>query len=557
MNDPSTAAAALRLVPDDDAGSRLGLLIPMAQALGYSGQLDQAHSTLEEVLLLLPADQTAVRCQVVAAAARIDQLVGRHDAARALLEAALEQVPEDSPAEATELKVQLAGACFFSGDFEGLRRWVGEALDEASERGDEATRAAATGTLGCAEYMLGELGASRERLAEAEELFGRLSDEEVAKRLHSLIWCGICEIYLERFDRAMEVLERGMAVARATGHGHVSILTRIGQGLVMLWTGRIQRGADLLDGAVEAASLTGNRQFLTWALWARCWASTLAGDLSEARRLGERALEAAGDADDPVTALAGAFAAEARLESGEDPELCRALLLDSLGGAEMPLVERGFQARWYELLTRMELAAGHTDAAKSWAERATTAADGLGIGGRTAEALRARAAVALAGSQHESAAGLALESATVAEAAGLQIEAARSLTLAGRARAAFDRDRALAELERARATLERLGASRYRDEAASELRALGKRVPPPRRRTQDSAGDGVAGLSEREREVAGLVAEGHTNREIAAELFLSEKTIESHMSRIFEKLGVSKRAQVATAVERASTVGSR
>ncbi|MSO41489.1 MAG: response regulator transcription factor [Solirubrobacterales bacterium] len=57
--------------------------------------------------------------------------------------------------------------------------------------------------------------------------------------------------------------------------------------------------------------------------------------------------------------------------------------------------------------------------------------------------------------------------------------------------------------------------------------------------------------------MAGLVAEGHTNREIAAELFLSEKTIESHMSRIFEKLGVSKRAQVATAVERASTVGSR
>jgi DNA-binding NarL/FixJ family response regulator len=44
------------------------------------------------------------------------------------------------------------------------------------------------------------------------------------------------------------------------------------------------------------------------------------------------------------------------------------------------------------------------------------------------------------------------------------------------------------------------------------------------------------------------VAEGRTNREVAAALYLSEKTIENHMSRIFTKLGVSSRLQVATAV---------
>ena len=62
---------------------------------------------------------------------------------------------------------------------------------------------------------------------------------------------------------------------------------------------------------------------------------------------------------------------------------------------------------------------------------------------------------------------------------------------------------------------------------------------------------GLAALSGREREIADLVALGRTNKEIAAELFLSEKTIENHMTRLFAKLGVSRRAEVAKAVGRA------
>jgi DNA-binding NarL/FixJ family response regulator len=58
-------------------------------------------------------------------------------------------------------------------------------------------------------------------------------------------------------------------------------------------------------------------------------------------------------------------------------------------------------------------------------------------------------------------------------------------------------------------------------------------------------------LTDRECEVAGLVATGITNREIAARLVLSEKTIERHLTRIFTKLGLSSRAALAAAVERA------
>jgi DNA-binding NarL/FixJ family response regulator len=91
-------------------------------------------------------------------------------------------------------------------------------------------------------------------------------------------------------------------------------------------------------------------------------------------------------------------------------------------------------------------------------------------------------------------------------------------------------------------------ALRVRDEMRRELRRLGARAEP---RGPASPGEsGVAALTRRELEIASLVTDRRTNREIAAALFLSEKTVESHMRNIFMKLGASSRVQVARAVER-------
>jgi DNA-binding CsgD family transcriptional regulator len=79
---------------------------------------------------------------------------------------------------------------------------------------------------------------------------------------------------------------------------------------------------------------------------------------------------------------------------------------------------------------------------------------------------------------------------------------------------------------------EQLGAARWAEKARSELGRIGGR-----RREE--------GLTPAERRVAVLVAEGRTNREVAAALFLTERTVASHLSHVYAKLGVRSRTELA------------
>jgi DNA-binding CsgD family transcriptional regulator len=105
------------------------------------------------------------------------------------------------------------------------------------------------------------------------------------------------------------------------------------------------------------------------------------------------------------------------------------------------------------------------------------------------------------------------------------------------------------EYQRAAATFEECGALPHRDAAEQELRRLGKRVHRRTGRGATGAG-GLASLSAREMQVSQLVVDRKTNPEIAAELFLSLKTVETHLRNIFRKLDVSSRVELARAVER-------
>jgi DNA-binding CsgD family transcriptional regulator len=91
-------------------------------------------------------------------------------------------------------------------------------------------------------------------------------------------------------------------------------------------------------------------------------------------------------------------------------------------------------------------------------------------------------------------------------------------------------------IQAALAGFEQLGAATWAEKARNELGAIGGR-------TREE------GLTPAERRVAALVAEGRTNREVAASLFLAERTVASHLTHIYAKLGVRSRTELARKVQ--------
>ena len=91
-------------------------------------------------------------------------------------------------------------------------------------------------------------------------------------------------------------------------------------------------------------------------------------------------------------------------------------------------------------------------------------------------------------------------------------------------------------LGEALASFEQLGAAIWIERAKSELGTIGGR-------TREE------GLTAAEQRVAALVAEGRTNREVAAALFLGERTVASHLTHIYAKLGIRSRTELARVLD--------
>ena len=123
---------------------------------------------------------------------------------------------------------------------------------------------------------------------------------------------------------------------------------------------------------------------------------------------------------------------------------------------------------------------------------------------------------------------------------GMPFDQARSFLVAGGIhRRRRQKAAAAAALQRARATFDDLGAHGWAQRADEELERLGDRRTGGTRRHEMTAA---------EADVARLVVAGLHNREVAAELFMSVKTVEAHLTRIYRKLGVRSRTALAAAL---------
>ena len=535
-------AAALRLLPESAAAEpqRVELLVAMATALGGSGQLDASRSALCEVLDRLPADGPG-RVPVVAYCAGVEHLLGRHRDADARLLEIYGLHEQRGSVEAVLLEIEIAAGHGYQNRHEDMLSWAQRALDGARALGLGAEEVAAAGQIALASYFLGlPTQAAIERAAAG---FDALDDVALASRLDLGLWVGWTESVLERHDDAIEHCRRVLRVARATGQGAVLLVTMTAQAWALIRIGRLAEADELLSGAIEAGRLAPNL-FLAVACGLACSVATQRGEHEAAVRAGEECVRLARSADPGlIPGMAGMYLSLALIELGE-AQRAREIVLEMSRGSDLATARCGHTPA-YEVLTRAELALGRVDEAQMWAAKAEAAMHGGELVAEAAFAHRATASVALARGESARAAQIALGAAARADASGIPAEAGRCRILAARALvAAGRRADAIAELERAVEQLGRIGADGYRDEAEKQLRRLGRRTV----RRASAPQQGLEALTEREREVAELVRQGRTNREIAAAIYVSEKSVERHLSRIFAKLGVSSRTVVALVV---------
>jgi DNA-binding CsgD family transcriptional regulator len=551
---PATAArwfsGALRLLPETAAAEqRVELLSASATSLAATGRFAEAHEALVDSLRLVDADSTALRVQLVAACARVEHLLGRHEQAHERLAAALNDLPDAAGVAAVSLMLELAADEIYRLRYQAGQAWAQRAVDAAKTIGDPALHAAALATLARAFSWGGEPTAGEQVRAEATAILDALSDEQLAGRLDAAVELAGAEIYLDRFVEAAAHAERALAVGRAAGQGQLFPGIYATLGVAMTMVGRLADAADLLDAAIEAARLSGHPPALAWALFCRAFVAAPAGDLKTAIAAAQESLELADDANQAVIAArAASVLAVALLDAGE-PDRAAAVLAGSLGAEQFETIPGVWRAYLLEQMTRCWLALGRREEAEAAAVGAQASAETVGLRSASAMAARATAAVALAGGDAAIAGRQALQAADDADAVGLPIEAALARTIAGRALAELgDKDRAVRELELAAAALDHCGAVRHRDAAQRALRQLGQHIH--RRTRPGESASGVSALTGRELEIAELIVDRKTNAEIARELFLSKKTVETHIRNIFRKLSASSRVEVARAVER-------
>jgi DNA-binding CsgD family transcriptional regulator/tetratricopeptide (TPR) repeat protein len=551
---PETASrwfgAALRLLPETVAvPDRAELLLARARASAAAGHFTDSHAEMLEAVAIVQEQPAVLRTAVATSCAGVERLLGRYEQANARLLSALRVLPEPASVEYVELLIELTLNEFYRSSYEAMHDWAVQAVDAAKLVGDATLMATAAAMRAFADALTGPTDVALSHRARAAALLDELSDDELSPRPDTAGWLAITEVYLDLYAEADAHASRALRLARTTGEGDP--LHRLYPVLPRIWyvRGKLANAAELLDGAIEAGRLLGDPPALSGNLFNRSAVALATDDLDLALATAEEAVELTRDLDEGfVAAWAAARLAAVLLETGQ-PERAVELLLDRAGGEELTLIPGGWRAYCLELLTRCWLALDRRDEAERAACLAESSAAAVRLPLAAAWADRAAAALDLHAGNTARAVERALASADGAEKVGAPIESALSRTLAGRALARDGQsERAVSELQRAAAACDECGALRYRQSAERELGKLGHR---PHRRTRRSNADGVGidRLTERELQVARLVVDRKTNPEIAAELFLSQKTVETHLRNIFHKIDVSTRVQLARVVE--------
>jgi DNA-binding CsgD family transcriptional regulator len=547
-------AGAATLQADEEVA---GLLEAAAEAALARGAPEAAAELAERAVELTPPGGGEEAARRTLAAARAYVNAGDPARARELLAGSLAEL-EAGPLRA-RMRMVLSDSLEAGGDEELFE----SALRDAGE--DHAVRAEVLRNRAVAEWAAGRPAAAADTFRLAVEAGERGDDPAIlAASLAGLVFA---EFFL---GRAVEdTLERGLEVEEALERPPLTWGSRGARSVVLLFTGRLDEARALLVAELARAESEGDEvarldglqllSHLEWyagnfersrelaaeglavfpgigehvLLYRKARAEAALGRLDEARSAAAHAIELATQAGDQVHATqAHAAAGFVEVTAGEAE---RALVHVGDLRERVQALQAGEPAMFPSLADQVEafVAVGRLDDAEdvsAWLEERGRALDRAWA---LAVAARGRGLVAAArGDVDPALAAFELAHREHARVA-LPFERARTLLAHGRVlRRAKRRREAREALGSALAAFEELRADPWAEKARAELARIGGR-------------SAERGLTPSEERIARLVAAGASNKQVAAELYLTVNTVESTLKKVYGKVGVRSRTELA------------
>ena len=515
-------ARAAELSADRDAAGRRLVRAALAAELAGRGHHAVALAGRAESIVTDPL----LRADIAAVRGNVELAVGRPDTAADILSAGSEAVAPHDPIQAMELAGLALEAASASGDDVRLARVI--EVGAGIEPTDDRERALRAQFDGWALLLRGDLAAGvpdLRKVADSAELLDRPRDIAYAAGAATMVG---------EDERARALYARAVSKARAAAAAGalVNILAQAA------WQSFLARRlAEAASHAGEAVRLATDLGIENPALRPRAilaWLAAFQGREDDCRREARAVLEVA-NARGLAQPASMATWAVAELDFG------RGRWEEAFAGLQRAAERRpGFGSRVLGVWSapdrleaavrcgRLEEAAEAQASFQAWMESARPP---------WGWPLVERGRALLAATPDEAAAHYE-EALALNGAAGSDYNRARTQLLYGELlRRERQRIAARDHLRSALATFEELGAALWAERAGAELRATGEKA---RRRDPST----IAQLTPQEEQIARLVAEGGSNKEIAAQLFLSPRTVEYHLRKVFTKLGITSRTEL-------------
>lgn len=535
--DPAAAARFLRRALEEPPASeaRPEVVLELARSETLAGS-PRATESLDEAIAAV--DDPSQRARVTASLATLVHMKGDFPTAVRLARQARSGLSADDALQPRLLATEI-GAASLHPDLQADAEEALGPLVECARAGQAPPDPTLSATVAARVAQDGPPAVVRQ-LAQAAIAADPLIDEQPQGT--SIGWLGSALFWVDELELGEGWLGAAVPAAQARGAVMAGATALLQRGQVHLHRGRLDEAVADADGALEIYRLGWTTS--PWSTFVLVSAHTARGDLdaaAEAAELGARAGPERPEQGLLLVARAELNLARGDAEAALDDALAAGRHLDGRFGVNMP--------RIYDWRRFAALAAGRLGRFEEGLEHLTPALSRLREIG---PARQLGAALTAAGLLERGETGLDLlaEAVALLESSPARLEYARTLLEQGAAlRRAGRRTAAREPLYRALELADDFGAPPLVTAAREELSVLGLR---PRR----AARTGVAGLTPSELRIAGLAVRGLSTPQIAHELYVTPKTVETHLGHVYRKLSVAGRHELPAELGEAARTAS-